>query len=208
LTVTTFTTAAAALFIWAATALLGTIDRQQHAGAVYADARTVLIDLLNAETGQRGYVVTGDEAYLEPYERGSAAVQEDLKRLAAHADPQAATLVAEVQDLAGRKLDEMDETILLRQNEGLAPATRAVADNRGKQWMDQTRNLLADIIDREQARQQANTAALIQSLAALRTIVFFILGFSFSRSVLRFTRRMRPAPPAHPAEQDRQPGSS
>ena len=46
-------------------------------------------DLKDAETGQRGYLLTGDASYLLPYQRGSAAAQNDILRVRAliHDDP-------------------------------------------------------------------------------------------------------------------------
>lgn len=183
--------AGAALFLWSATSMTHTLQQQQHARSVYADSRTVLIDLLNAETGQRGFVVTGDERYLQPYEEGTAAVRDDLDRLAKNAAPDEAPAVEHVRELVGLKLDEMDHTIQLRQTAGLPAATQAVADNQGKVWMDATRSMLGDIIDREEARREAATAAMLRTLELNRAALFVVVVLSVVRAVFQLRRRFR-----------------
>ncbi len=67
-------------------------------------SRTLLTALVNQETGQRGYILTGDDSFLEPYRRGGETFREtlgSLQRRFAH-DPQMAEALAEVEDAAAR----------------------------------------------------------------------------------------------------------
>ena len=108
-----------------------------------------LLDLLkDAETGQRGYVITGDEAFLAPYESGAAAVPgalRTLRPLADNADEVAA--LDEIGSLAQRKLDEMAETIRLRREHGFGTAAAIVGNRNGKVEMDRLRALIGARVD-------------------------------------------------------------
>jgi PAS domain S-box-containing protein len=101
----------------------------------------VLSDLSDAETGQRGYLLTGDESYLEPYRRALALVDADLNRLQVLTADDVALQgrVAGLRSKAAEKLAELRETIALRRKEGLEPALRVVASGRGKALMDDLR---------------------------------------------------------------------
>src|SRR3982750_1289122 len=52
-----------------------------HTNEVVATLDQILSSLLNAETGQRGYIITGDESYLAPYNAGVASVDQQLRHL-------------------------------------------------------------------------------------------------------------------------------
>ena len=55
---------------------------RDHSTEVRGQIRLVRIDLGDMETGQRGFLLTGDKAYLAPYKSAAARVDEDLTRLA------------------------------------------------------------------------------------------------------------------------------
>ncbi|MGY8564484.1 response regulator [Paracidovorax citrulli] len=105
----------------------------------------VLSAVQDAETGQRGYLLTGDESYLEPYRTalGLASTRLDTVEKALADDPaqgdRLKLLARRVQD----KLDELHETIELRRAQGLEPALAVVTSNRGKAAMDDIRARLA-----------------------------------------------------------------
>lgn len=81
-------TAALALFLvilLGAFFVRGVVDVQSLLGEIRdndlaeTQIESVLIDLIDAETGQRGFLLTGDERYLEPYQRGRKHIQEMLR---------------------------------------------------------------------------------------------------------------------------------
>ncbi|MFN4160909.1 MAG: CHASE3 domain-containing protein, partial [Stenotrophomonas sp.] len=105
----------------------------------------VLSAVQDAETGQRGYLLTGDDSYLEPYRTALAVASTRLEAMEkAFVDDPAQgdrlkLLGRRVQD----KLDELRETIELRRTQGLEPALAVVGSNRGKAAMDDIRARLA-----------------------------------------------------------------
>src|SRR5437763_2109230 len=76
----------------------------------------LLEQMLNAETGSRGYLLTGDPRYLEPYNAAVAEISHDLDSLRTDYDPggtEAATLAALTRNVQ-RKLAEMDLSVRMR----------------------------------------------------------------------------------------------
>lgn len=103
--------------------------------------------LVDAETGQRGYLLTGDEAYLEPYREATkdlGQVMGQLKVLTAGNPNQQKHLHA-LEPLIDKKLAELQMSIDLRRREGFAASNRVVLAGHGKEWMDQIRDLLGDM---------------------------------------------------------------
>jgi len=110
--------------------------------------------LLDAETGQRGYILTGDPAYLEPYNRAAPNLLEEVRRLqeemAVH--PQDAAALANLYRLADEKLAELQQTIALKQKgEGDAALAR-VREGVGKDLMDRARAVMTNLFVTETQR--------------------------------------------------------
>ncbi len=105
----------------------------------------VLSNLRDAETGQRGYLLTGDERYLEPYTKSHAVVATSIDRLR--------SLVANngvrrehlntAAEATSAKLSELEQTIRLRRESGFDAALAVVKTDRGRASMDQVRSEIA-----------------------------------------------------------------
>jgi PAS domain S-box-containing protein len=130
--------------------------------------------LVDAETGQRGYLLTGDEAYLEPYQgaiRNLARVMSRLKDLTSDA-PNQQNHIQALEPLAEKKLTELQRTIDLRKEKGLTAANQVVLEGQGKRWMDQTRAILAEMTEEESAVRTIHTQEMAQaSTRSTRTVV-------------------------------------
>ena len=101
--------------------------------AVTTELAEMLSTLVDAETGQRGFVITGEDRYLEPYQAAVAAVQAHIERVAAltadNADHQAD--IQRVRSLAAEKLAELQQSILVRRTSGFPAAQQIVSTDRG-----------------------------------------------------------------------------
>ncbi|HKE28252.1 MAG TPA: CHASE3 domain-containing protein [Bryobacteraceae bacterium] len=125
-------------------------------------------NLRDAEAGQRGFLLTGANIYLEPYTRAIEIVPAEVSNLdkllrspTGEADPNVSRLKTAVNE----KLVELRETVDLRNRQGIAPATDVVLSDRGKKAMDEVRNLCFSV--RQQiASDRRNVQA--QALAATR----------------------------------------
>ncbi len=136
--------------------------------------RELLTHLDEAETGQRGYLLTGQLHYLEPY---STAIQEipnyldDLAR-AVQTQPDISAQVTALGKLTHQKLDELRLTIDLQNSRGLKAALEMVGTDLGKRVMDHIREVSARISSaeedrREQAWSELNRTALFTRWLAL-----------------------------------------
>jgi CHASE3 domain sensor protein len=107
------------------------------------DGKVVLMmNLLDAETGQRGFIVTGDEVYLQPYFRALTEIPKDVQRLGSLAlDRRQRAFLDTVQPLIAAKLDELRFTIDLRRDKSETAALAVIRTDRGKLLMDQIRTL-------------------------------------------------------------------
>ncbi|HTV87442.1 MAG TPA: CHASE3 domain-containing protein [Stellaceae bacterium] len=132
-------------------ALIENGDAATHSYEVRGAFQRLLSDATDAETGQRGYLLTGEDSYLMPYQAARAALAGDLdalhRQVAGNATQQTA-LAAMEKTLTG-KLAELDQTIDLRRAGGLDAALKIVLTNKGKTLMDHLRAVVAQENQRE-----------------------------------------------------------
>jgi signal transduction histidine kinase len=105
--------------------------------------------MLDAETGQRGYLITGNEDYLVPYREsvGQIGATLDALRNAHMHDSAAVAKFALLSRATSRKLAEMDVTIKIKQsNSGETNWQSVVATDLGKQYMDEIRAAAAQLV--------------------------------------------------------------
>ena len=114
---------------------------------VLGQLNTVLSTLKDAETGQRGYLLTGDEGYLEPYSSAVAALPGEfgtLRGLIANRPQQKKRLEA-LESLADQKMSELRQTVELRRAGQSSAALTVVRSDRGKILMDGVRAVMGDM---------------------------------------------------------------
>src|SRR5262245_2849659 len=138
---------------------LGSISRTWDALTlshdVVARLDEVLSNLRDAETGQRGYLLTGDERYLEPYTRSRAVVAGAIDRLRSAVTNNGIRQgrLDEVAEAASEKVSELEETIRLRRERGLGAALAVVRTDRGRTAMDRVRQGIASMGAEENAKR-------------------------------------------------------
>ena len=124
---------------------------------VLAATEQLLGRLLDAETGQRGYLITGQETYLEAFRTGREAVQSDIARLQSltAADAEQAKRLQSISVLTTVKLDELQRSIDARQSQGVEAANALVAGDVGRLTMDRLRALLGEVDARARSTLEA-----------------------------------------------------
>jgi CHASE3 domain sensor protein len=129
------------------TAFQRSAPQVQHSRALLQQVEQVLSYTKDAETGQRGYVLTGDSQYLDSYNAAITALPSELQKLRqlVAEDAPLRTRVATLDGLISEKLAESKVTVALRQNEGLKAALSEEETNRGKQAMDEIREIGQDL---------------------------------------------------------------
>ncbi len=123
----------------------------EHTYRVIAQAQELMSRLKDAETGHRGYLLTGDKAFLEPYEaarRDVPQLEDELKRLIL-GDPRREQSMRDLDRLINARLVEMERVrglFELGDREGAAARIRA---GLGKRLMDEIRGLLGGATESE-----------------------------------------------------------
>ncbi|WP_095084821.1 CHASE3 domain-containing protein [Mesorhizobium sophorae] len=149
----------------------------------------------DAESGQRGYLLTGEKSYLEPYRKAVEAIPGQLARIdtMTASDDQLAPQVSHIKDALSQKQAELSETIALYDKGDAAKALEMVRSGQGKAAMDDIRTSMdtirrigaAAVAERDEHTDQVETWLRIGSLAALLAI--FLLGtFTIRESRRRF----------------------
>ncbi|RYC29329.1 response regulator [Lichenibacterium minor] len=129
----------------------------RHDNALTIATERLLSDLKDVETGQRGFVITGKDQYLEPYEWGLAAAGPDLGNVQALGGGDASSLGALVSD----RLNDAARGIEVYRSQGATAGAAFVQSGTGKADMDRVRV--------EVAREQRAAGARIASAEASRS---------------------------------------
>ena len=118
-----------------------------HSADVRLELATTESLLKDAETGQRGYLVTGDPQYLTPYNSAITQVEPHVQRLMELTvdNPRQQARVVQLHGLAQQKLKELADTVSLYRAGGADEATDMVLTNRGLHTMDKIRAVLSDM---------------------------------------------------------------
>ncbi|MBX3505853.1 MAG: CHASE3 domain-containing protein [Parvibaculum sp.] len=168
------------------------IDEVVNTLEVRAEFRQTLVLLQDAEIGQRGFLLTRDPQYLEPYNASRLQVAQRLAALQRIVEPgsEQAARAEQLRNVAMRRLEETDATIALGREGEFGAAIAIVNDNRGKALMDEVRDIVYSALAAESARYGERrtraiamrtwlSASLIGALAA--TLVLTVLSVQLTR---------------------------
>src|SRR6202521_5442206 len=119
-----------------------------ESSAIQAKLSGVLKDLTDMETGQRGYLLTGDPSYLQPYTNAKGRIGTDFAGLRvglANRAERERSLESQLESLANLKQAEMERSISLRQQGYRHRAFMLVDSNEGMEYMDRARGLMSSL---------------------------------------------------------------
>ncbi len=148
----------------------------------------ILGDLKDAETGQRGFILTGEERYLKPYTEVLEPIKQNLRVLSevAKERPDQKKAIEEIQSLTVVKLDELADTIRLRrQKGGFEAALAVVLTDRGMEAMNEIKAECSRISDQQtadtarrsdQARKRQSRAIEIAASGGLILFCLMVAG--------------------------------
>src|SRR5205807_7073312 len=134
------------------------VAQTTQTSTLQADISTVLKDLTDMETGQRGYLLTGDDSYLQPYTEANARIAADLANLRtglAQRPESERSLQPEIESLAKSKQAEMERSIIWRERGYRHRAFMLVNSNEGQQYMEKARSLLSSLSATENKNLEA-----------------------------------------------------
>jgi methyl-accepting chemotaxis protein len=138
-----------------------TANAVTHTYAVENELTQLLSSLQDAETGQRGYLITGSDSYLAPYTAALPAIAQqrtELASLVADNPDQQAHLDA-LEPLIAEKLAELQQTIDLRRTKDFASAQAVVLTGAGKNSMDSIRGIVEEMNAEEENTLKIRAAA-------------------------------------------------
>ncbi len=149
-----------------------------HTHEVLTELEGLVSTVKDAETGQRGFIITCDDHYLEPYHNALGelrARQEHLKALISDNQPQADRLQA-IDPIIAERISIMERNINVRREKGFEAAQQDIVESGGKCLMDDIRRRVDDMEDvernllrdrRAEAQKNYITALVVNTLAVI-----------------------------------------
>ena len=168
-----------------------------ESSAFQAKLSAVLKDVMDMETGQRGYLLTDDTAYLQSHTEAKDRITPDLAALraaSANRAPNEQSQESQLETLVGSKQSEMEHTISLRQQGYRKRSFNLVDSNEGKGYMDEIRRIVSSLSSAESsnlARFETETTATVKkiwSITIMANAGLFVLAVLLFWLVLRHGR--------------------
>ena len=164
-----------------------------HTHEVLSALDDVLSLTKDAETGQRGFLLTGEERYLEPYTKAVALIDErlaDIIRLTRDNIRQQERIPV-LKSRLQTKLSELEETIKLRRTAGFEAAKAVVITDRGKNAMDAIRAQVGTMEEEEQELRAQRILEMDKAyeLAIFSGLITGLVGVLLSAAVAYLLRR-------------------
>jgi CHASE3 domain sensor protein len=165
-----------------------------HTYQVMDATRDLLLAAEDAETGQRGFVITGDDSFLSPYLQASQRTIP--KRLSAmeimlRDDPSQLGRVSVLRQLLGEKFEELSLTIQERRVHGFEASRVMVESQSGKKIMDEIRESVSEIDQAEQTLLLQRTLQLKRSQRRIIVVGIFTALLSIAMRLLVAVWRQR-----------------
>jgi signal transduction histidine kinase len=164
------------------------------------DVRTAVADLLyllqDMEIGQRGFLLSRDARYLEPYEEARRQVPGALDRIKQLAGAARAAVLARLAALTDDKVKELADTIALQKAGRSEEALEVVTTNRGKAYMDELRAILLDLIADSEALvrlrldEMRSTTSALNGVAVAAGLLIVAATGAAGWTVARYTQEL------------------
>jgi signal transduction histidine kinase len=177
-----------------------TTARAERTNVILRTLQDVLSLVTGAETGSRGFVITGDAQYLEPYRTAEADAVARLRALErlAEVDSAQRERLQRLTPLVAQRFAILDDAIRLRANGGFNSAAVSTRSSRGRVVMDSIRGVVAAMAADESARlrdrseQERHSMSRAMTLIAGSFFVAVVLGLAAALVVTRdIDRRLR-----------------
>jgi methyl-accepting chemotaxis protein len=177
--------------------LIENAEMVSHTHEVREKLSALMQSLTDAETGQRGYIISQAESYLEPYYAGSKVTEAYIKDLRdlTRDNPRQQRRLDVVQSLARSRLTSLAEVLRLQKSKGSEPAREDILTGKGKAEMDNLRKAIGEMRDEENAllRERTdeaqtsvrNTKLTILTGSGCALIVLALAGFLISRNIVK-----------------------
>jgi signal transduction histidine kinase len=165
-----------------------------------AELISLRVMLLNAETGQRGYLLTGKDSYLPPYEEAHTKVGHQLEVVSSLlVDPTEKVTFDELAKAVSSKMAELAKTVELAAAGHRDEALELVNTDAGRDLMTEARETLAVLIGRadttlgDAIAEQQNNIAGLRFVTFAGALVIFVVSVGGAVTVLRYTAQLAKA---------------
>jgi signal transduction histidine kinase len=153
--------------------------------------QNLLTLITDADTGQRGFVITGNETYLEPYDISLTNLSSTINRIDKlisndnkHSDL-LRNINLNVYPLLQNKISDLEKTIDTRKNQGFNASAEDMSADNGENLMDQIRKNIISIIDEEEKILQSNTNKSV--IDGQNLLFIYIVGILISIVITTIT---------------------
>jgi signal transduction histidine kinase/CHASE3 domain sensor protein len=178
-----------------ARSVIGDVEAVNRSHAVIEASDGLLTRAVDAETGQRAFLLTGEDGFLEPY-RGAlpdiTRYLDSLRRLT-RADPRQAARLGAIEVLVHARFALLDSGIALRRLGGVAAAAHTDRLLAGKQKMDELRGVVANLQTHEKSvladkraqeeRSVRNALITVGIMGVIALVLSVLINLTFSRAV-------------------------
>ncbi|HEX4055494.1 MAG TPA: CHASE3 domain-containing protein, partial [Tepidisphaeraceae bacterium] len=182
---------------WSTAKLTDTADWVTHTHKVLEGLSGLIQSMTDAETGQRGYLLTGDEAYLAPYQAGLADIDQNLRDVSdlTANEPQQQSRIETLKPLIAQRLAMLKEGIGVEKDKGPEAARQWVMNGKGHTEMGDIRTVIGDmrkdslgLLKVRSDEAQASAQRLVLTIVAGTVSAFVILsiaGLLITRNISR-----------------------
>ena len=155
------------------------IGWEKHTQQILLQLDETLILILNAETGVRGFLISGDETILEPYKQTDAKIEQNISKLKTLVSDNAEQTqrVAALESLVNQRMDFLAKRIELRKNNGFEEIQKQFADDRGRKLSDAIRASISQMKAEESELLTMREAELDRNLTKTYRMLY-LAGFA------------------------------
>ena len=151
---------------------------EEHTQKTLLQLDDTLALAIDAETGGRGFIITGNDTFLEPFRQTERKINQNLMELRGQItdNPKQVAELGKLETLINEKLKFTRELIEIRRTQGLADASDKIESEQGKKIMDLIRLSIEQMREEEKANLKQRETDLDESISNTLFILFFGTG--------------------------------
>jgi PAS domain S-box-containing protein len=153
-----------------------------HTHEVIAALHEMLATADNAETGERGFAITGKSDFLAPYDQAVQQIQADIQRVRTLTadNPSQQRRIDSLQTVLSRRLAILDEVIKTRQAQDFRAAEAIITSGEGERLQQQLRGIIHEMVGAENDLLVARSLRAQKDVAFAKSVIVLGSGFAFS----------------------------
>ncbi|MHC5818511.1 MAG: response regulator [Nostoc sp.] len=172
------------LFYHSTELLINTSNQLNNTQLTINSLQELLSNIQDAETGQLGYIVSRQDAYLKPYQTAITKLAPEIKELRKLTtdDPKQLSQINILEPLIAVKLNELKKTLDLRHNLGLDAALEVINTNQGNNLMSDIHNIIREMENKQ--RQELHQQLKITKTSSRNTLLTLAIATCLSFLIL------------------------